>query len=489
MVKRTPADERAEEVLRRSEKHLAKAQQIAHIGSWELDLHDLEDLSSNELRWSDETYRIFGYRPREVPVTNDLFFQAVHVEDRPRIVEAVGRALRDRKPYQIEHRILRRDGAERIIYEHADVVCDDKTGRLLMLLGTCQDITERRHVEIAARENAERFHLLVDGVKDYAIYMLDADGRVVSWNAGAERIMGYAADEVLNQPDDAFFTCEDVKRGLPKSVLRTADQKGHCETEGWRVRKNGEHFRAHAVIRAMRAPDGRLRGFAKVVRDVTDIRRLEQAILEIGAEERRRIGQDLHDGLGQHLTGTALLSKALQRRLAKKSKALARDAGTLAQMASQAVAAARDIVKGVDPVGQASGLQEALEALASDVSSYSRINCRLEQRKAVAVRNPTAAVHLYRIAQEAVTNAVRHGRARNIVLSLSRREKQIHLRIHDDGRGFASPAPHGRGLKSMEYRARVLGGVLRIESSEGSGSTVSCDCSDEWSKATAQRAG
>ncbi|UPT73483.1 MAG: ATP-binding protein [Elusimicrobiota bacterium] len=131
---------------RHLDEAFARVQRMASIGCWRLDL-TRADIDSNALEWSDGLFLIFGYEPRSVPVTNALFFEAVHPDDRPAIAAAVAEALRTRKPYVIEHRIKRRDGAERWILEHADVVCDPATGRPLHLFGTAQDVTERRALE------------------------------------------------------------------------------------------------------------------------------------------------------------------------------------------------------------------------------------------------------------------------------------------------------------------------------------------------------
>lgn len=133
------------------ERHLdeafARVERMASIGCWRLGLSDLADVNANTLEWSDGLFRLFGYEPRSVPVTNELFFEAVHPDDRPAIVAAVAEALKTRKPYVLEHRIRRKDGTERWILEHADVVSDPVTGRLVSLFGTAQDVTERRAYE------------------------------------------------------------------------------------------------------------------------------------------------------------------------------------------------------------------------------------------------------------------------------------------------------------------------------------------------------
>ena len=146
---------------------------------------------------------------------------------------------------------------------------------------------ERRQVEGALRASEERFRLLVEGVKDYAIYMLDPDGQIVSWNAGAERIKGYRADEIIGQSFSRFYTPEDVRADLPRRELETASSVGQCEDEGWRIRKDGSRFWASVTVTALRDEGGTLRGFAKITRDITDRKHAEERLKQQAAELAR----------------------------------------------------------------------------------------------------------------------------------------------------------------------------------------------------------
>jgi PAS domain S-box-containing protein len=134
----------------------------------------------------------------------------------------------------------------------------------------------RENTERALRESEETFRLLVSCVQDYAIFMLDLDGNVASWNAGAERIKGYSAEEIIGQPSTIFYTSDDIARGLPETQLAYAAAHGRSEHEGWRVRKGGSQFLAHQVVTPLRSDNGELRGFAKVTRDISTRKRLEE---------------------------------------------------------------------------------------------------------------------------------------------------------------------------------------------------------------------
>ncbi len=157
--------------------------------------------------------------------------------------------------------------------------------------GFVRDVTERRRAEEALRASEERFRLMVEGVKDYAIFMLDADGYIVSWNAGAERIKGYRAEEIIGEHFSRFYTEEDLESGHPEEELRLAAAEGRYEEEGLRVRKDGSRFWASTTLTALYDEAGKLRGFSKVTRDITERRRVEEALRESEARYRSVIEQ------------------------------------------------------------------------------------------------------------------------------------------------------------------------------------------------------
>src|SRR5262245_44904925 len=173
----------------------------------------------------------------------------------------------------------------------------------------------------------EQFRLLVDTVVDYAMFLIDPSGRIVSWNAGAKRIKGYDEAEVLGRKFSMFYTLSDRTASVPDKLLARAEREGHVRVEGWRVRKDGSHFWADVVITALRTPAGALRGFAKVTRDVTERRQAEESLREqralltkaagdllaltrrlVEAEEaeRRRLARELHDTIGQSLSALGM---------------------------------------------------------------------------------------------------------------------------------------------------------------------------------------
>ncbi len=200
--------------------------------------------------------------------------------------------------YENEGWRVRKDGTKFWAYTVIDPIRDG-AGTLIGFAKITRDLTERRQAEAALRQSQEQFRLLVQGVTDYAIFMLSREGFVSSWNLGAQRIKGYAPEEIIGQHFSRFYTEEDQKAGRPREALAVAARTGRVEREGWRVRKDGTKFFAHVVIDAIYNPDGSLFGFAKITRDITERRNAARALEE--AREALLQSQKM-EAIG-HLTG------------------------------------------------------------------------------------------------------------------------------------------------------------------------------------------
>lgn len=334
----------------------------------------------------------------------------------------------------------------------------------------------RRQAE-QLRQSEEGFRLLMEGVKDYAIYMLDEQGRVASWNVGAEQITGYRAEEIIGLHSSRFFPGEEVGPDRVERQLQLTAFEGRFEEEGWRVRKDGTRFWANAITTALRDDQGRLRGYAEVIRDITPRKVLEKAVLEISDREQRRIGHDLHDDLCQRLAGIEMMSQFLEQNLAARSLPEATTAAEITKLVRNATSHTRDLAHGLSPVTlEADGLVPALQELAASTEKLFKVSCTFRCEGSACPLDNAVATHLYRIAQEALTNAVKHGKARRARVRLARVHNRFLLTIKDDGVGFPKTPRDGKGmgLRIMRYRAGMIGGSLTIQADPDGGTNVTC---------------
>jgi signal transduction histidine kinase len=211
--------------------------------------------------------------------------------------------------------------------------------------------------------------------------------------------------------------------------------------------------------------------------EIGERERLEKELLVITEREQRRIGHDLHDSLGQHLTATALAAKVLSRKLAGKALPESDAADQLVRMAEEGVELTRILARNLHPMQlEADGFSDSLQELTRSISSAFNVSCRFEYPQRVALNDPTSNIHIYRIVQEAVNNGIRHGHAKNIVVRLEPMGKTASLTITDDGTGLSEEArtKEGMGLRIMNYRANVIGATFDIAPLPVGGTRVSC---------------
>lgn len=268
-----------EERLRRREKELAHIEQIAHLGSWTW------DIPSDTVTWSEETYRIYGTTPAEGGQTFHDYMRRVHPDDRERVSHIIETSLKELKPFSFEERIVRPDCEVRILESKGEVVIGEE-GNPIRLVGICHDVTEQRMAQKEIWEKEERYRLIIENIKEYAIFSLDPSGYVTSWNAGASNIKGYSAEEIIGIHFSVFYPEEEAAQGKPDAALKMAEKEGRYEIEGWRVRKDGSRFWANVVLTALRDDDGHLVGYSKVVRDMTLRKQAEERLRQSEARFR-----------------------------------------------------------------------------------------------------------------------------------------------------------------------------------------------------------
>jgi signal transduction histidine kinase len=247
--------------------------------------------------------------------------------------------------------------------------------------------------------------------------------------------------------------------------------------EGYLVKRDGSRRLIAWSSTVLPGNDGSLTYVIATGIDITERKNLEKAILEVSGREQRRIGQDLHDGLGQHLTGIAFMSKVQEQKLMEKSLPEAGDAAKIVKLVNEAIYKTRELARGLLPVvSDAQGLMSALQQWAGEVEDLFQVSCSFQCFTPVLIHDDTVATHLYYIAREAVNNAIKHGRASHIVIRLAADDEQGALTISDNGSGITElPANNaGMGRHLMSYRARVIGGSLEIQRIPTGGTMVTC---------------
>jgi PAS domain S-box-containing protein len=344
--------------------------------------------------------------------------------------------------------------------------------------------------EQRARHDAEtaegRFRLLVDGVRDYAFYMLDRSGRVESWNAGAQRLSGYAAEEVIGRHVSLFHVSDDARQGGPAHVLERAAAEGRAMDEGWSRRKDGTRFRAEVLVTALRSRDGLLVGYSVVTHDVTERRRhaevrarLLDQVISGREEEQRRIARELHDETGQSLTSLLVGLRSLEG--ASDLEATHEQIAELRRLTARTLDEVHRLARGLRPaVLDELGLVPAVEQLALDYVQTLGFPVDVSAVGFGLTRlPPTVETTVYRVVQEALTNTAKHAGARTASVVLQQRRDVAQAIVSDDGCGFdvdtalRAPAAWAHlGLHGMRERAALLGGTVTIESTPGEGTTI-----------------
>jgi PAS domain S-box-containing protein len=369
----------------------------------------------------------------------------------------------------------------------------DATGKLIGFGKVTRDLTEHRRAEVALRSSEERSRLFVEAVQDYAIFMLDPEGYVITWNMGAERIKGYKASEIIGQHFSRFYPEEDVRNGKPPWELEVAAREGRFEDEGWRVRKDGSKFWANVIITAVRDSAGGLLGFSKVTRDFTErmlaqksleesrrklqeseksLRELSLHLLRTQDEERRRIGREIHDSLGQYLAVLKMKLDAMS-----VSPATPEETAECANLAEECVKEVRTLSYLLyPPMLEEMGLTSAIPWYLEGFSKRSGIKTTFHAPKDFGRLSRDAELVLFRVLQESLTNVQRHSGSTTADIRISHASSAVILQVTDKGKGLPAPIIEqgtqdwtgslGVGLRGMSERLRQLGGSLNILSNE-----------------------
>jgi two-component system CheB/CheR fusion protein len=329
--------------------------------------------------------------------------------------------------------------------------------------------------ESAVRDREARLRAILETAVE-GIITIDARGIIESFNPASEKIFGYQAAEVIGRNVSLLMPSPHREKhdGYIENYKRTGEAKIiGIGRETVARKKDGTLFPIDLSISEVRLSDRLL--FTGFVRDITERKRMEKELLEISEREQRRIGQDLHDGLCQHLAGIEMLSQVLAQKLAPKSKDASTRATDIARAVRDAISQTRQLARGLSPVTiESEGLMSALTGLALNTENFFRVCCVFDCPEPVKFDDHAAATHLFRIAQEAVSNAIKHGKAKNIGIRLRDEGTRLSLQVSDDGTGFPDnfTASTGMGLRIMQSRISMVGGSLTIERRPAGGTCV-----------------
>lgn len=332
----------------------------------------------------------------------------------------------------------------------------------------------------------ERLRLLEENVRDYAIFIIDTQGRIASWNRGAKRILGYTEEEAVGMEAARIFTPEDREHGAAEQEQEKARETGRAEDERWHLRKDGSRFWGNGIMTALRDEMGQLRGFAKILRDETlrkvaqddrmqaEAERAEQERRNAVLQERNRIAREIHDTLAQNLTAIHLQLEALKGLVPAENSLVMARIVRMQEIAQQGMSETRRSVRALRPqILEERGLAEALLRMAEEV----RVGASLEV-SCVVYGEPVPLLpqiedQLLRIGQESVTNVLRHANATTLELTLRFEPERLTLEVHDNGQGFDPKLrQEGFGLLGLQERAESIGAKVELLSGGGQGTRV-----------------
>ena len=433
------------------------------------------DRGVSEAYVSPEIEAALGYSREDWLEDPVRWYARIHPDDKQRwSIEAASMFLSG-KPLRSSYRVMARDG--RVIWFHCDArMVRHADGSPWFIHGVAFDISDLKGTERALQQERNVVSAILDTV-GALVTVLDPEGRIVRFNRACELTTGYALEDVRGgQIWDYFLHAEEVERARSIFSQLSADLLPRDFQSHWVTRHNTHRLIAWSCS-MLPGNDGTPNYIIATGIDITEREQLERALLEISAREQRRIGQDLHDGLGQHLTGIAFMAKVHEAKLSDKDLTDAADAAKIVKLVNEAIHKTRELARGLLPVvSDAHGLMSALQLWAGEVKDLFGISCRFECETAVLIHDDAMATHLYHIAQEAVNNAIKHGQARNILIRLSAENGWGTLLINDNGTGIQGnhPSNLGMGLHIMSYRAGMIGGRLDVRPTPPHGTCVTC---------------
>jgi len=435
--------------------------------------------------WNAAAERIFGFKAAEIVGRSSRVLLPRGQRDEFR--KLLARIQRGEVVQHYDTERLRKDGGRIHVSLTLSPVRDERR-RLIGFSTIARDITgERRTIDMLARREHELQDLFDEA--SVGIVLTARDGTILRANRTLFDLLDRAPEQVVGHTLHKFHPNPDAITGM-LAQLGQRETLHNVVTEVFT--RNGKP--CHVLLDANALwESGRFVHSRWFVRDISRRKQLELELLESSDRERRSFAQELHDGLGQQLGGVAYLSNVLREKLAERNAPEAADATRIFGLVRDAIEQTRRVSRGLSPIRpEPDGLMIALRELAAQTTELFRLRCRFLCPKPVLIGDTILAGHLYRIAQEAVNNALKHAQARNVTIRLQRDRERVTLVVADDGKGITQLAPtrQGLGLRIMQYRAALVRGTTSVQPRRGKGTEVICSvsCRDATVKRRERRA-
>jgi PAS domain S-box-containing protein len=346
------------------------------------------------------------------------------------------------------------------------------TGEVAGVIEHIKDISDVKQAEEKLRQSEERYRAMFENITAVKLLIDPSDGKIVDANRAACNFYGYSRDQLLQ------MEIQQINVACKEEVLLAMERarRRECLRFEFGHRLSSGEVRSVEVHAGPIQIDGRTLLFS-IVHDITVRKDLEREVSAAVVREQQLIGQELHDGLGQHLLGIGLMTKGLETKLRKKGLSEAKSADELVRQLTDAHDHVRKLIEGIRPVGVAAGgLMTALGELAASTQRLADVRCTFECPEPVGLTDDHTATQVFYLAQEAVRNAVKHARAKQITIGMAQDDRQIRLSVGDDGVGWPSETVwnEGMGLRIMNYRASLIGGTLAIGPAPDGGTLLTC---------------
>lgn len=337
------------------------------------------------------------------------------------------------------------------------------------------EIVVRKRAEEALQESESKNRALLDAIPDL-MFQVNEKGELIGFHEGQFDISRFIPPRLLGRN---LYDIVELHKVLSRRMIDQimANVRYTLETGGVQIFEQNIPFREGRKDLEIRMVPYSHNNVLAIVRDITWRKRQEREILEISGREQRRIGRDLHDSLCQHLAGIGFMGKVLERKIAGHQPLEPADVSEIVELIDQAITMTREFARGLNPVRlEADGLMMALSSLAANMEKLFGISCTFSYADPILISDQAVATHIYRIVQEALNNAIKHGKADSVAIALRQREDVVILTVQDNGCGISNAVTQGRGmgLHIMQYRASMIGATLNITKDETGGTLVSC---------------